>query len=162
MTAAELPPGISTDLRRLADAELSLPSRLGHVALLLGAITMTIIVSSLWLTEAQLPVRTRIAFAVMIVIGLSWTAFAVWVLTHRRILLARHRIIAGRLAVTFTAVFALGALGVGVATGRPEALSAAGLGTMMLVAAVALLIRAHREFSRLVSRRDALAREIGR
>jgi len=64
--------------------------------------------------------------------------------------------------VTFTAVFALGALGVGVATGRPEALSAAGLGTVMLVAAAALLIRAHREFSRLVSRRDALAREIGR
>ena len=162
MNAAELPPGISTDLHRLADAELSLPSRLGHVALLLGAITMTIIVSSLWLTEPQLPLRTRIAFAIMVAIGLSWAAFAVWVLTHRRILLARHRIVAGRLAVTFTAVFALGALGVGVATGRPEALSAAGLGTVMLVVAVALLIRAHREFSRLASRRDTLGRELGR
>ena len=162
MSTAELPPGLPADLRRLADAELSLPSRLGHVALLLSSLAMTIVVTSLWLTEPYLPLRTRIAFGVMVVIGLSWTAFAVWVLTHRRILLARHRIVAGRLAVTFSAVFALGALTASAVTQRPEALAAAGLGMVMLGVAVVLLVRAHREFSRLLNRRDALGREIGR
>ena len=71
------PSASTADLRRLMDAELSQASRLGYVALLLGSLTMTVVVSSLWLTEPVLPTRTRIAFALMIVIGLSWTAFAV-------------------------------------------------------------------------------------
>ena len=68
----------TADVRRLLDAELSQASRLGYVALVLASLTMTVVVSSLWLTEPGLPTRTRVAFALMIIIGLSWTAFAVW------------------------------------------------------------------------------------
>jgi hypothetical protein len=147
-------------VQHLAAAELSLPSRLGYVGLLLAALTMTCIVSALWVTEPALPRRAQIAFAVMIVIGVSWVVFAVWVLTQRRVLFARDTIVAGRMAVTFTAVFVIGALA--VARGRPAAYLAAMLGMVMLGAAVAMLTRAHRKFARLTQRREALERELGR
>lgn len=150
------------DLRRLADAELSLPPRLGYVALMLLALAMTATVASLWLTEPALAVRTQMAFAVMVLIGISWVIFAAWVLTHRRTLLARHRIVAGRMAVAFTAVFVLGALAVGFATGTPGPYAAAATGLVLLTVAIFMLARAHRQFARLTERRDTLQRELGR
>ena len=80
---------------------------------------MTVIVSALLLTEPSLPLRASIALGVMSLIGLSWMGFAVWVLTER-ILLGRHRIVAGRMAVGFTTVFCIGAFAVGYATASRE------------------------------------------
>lgn len=149
-------------LRRLADVELSLRSRLGYVALLLAALIMTAVVGALWITEPALALRAQVAFAVMIVIGSSWVAFALWVLTSRRVLLARHSIVAGRMAVTFSAVFVIGSLAVGYTAGGAAPFAAAAMGIVMVAAAVALLIRAHRTFARLTERRQALERELGR
>lgn len=156
------PPMSAAALQRLADAELSLPSRLGYLVLLLAALMMTAVVGSLWLTEPVLPRRAHIAFAVMVVIGLSWVCYAAWVLTHRRVLLARHSIVAGRMAVTFTTTFVIGALAVAITTGGAAPYAAAGVGLVMLGAAVALLVRAHRTFTRLTERRATLERELGR
>ena len=147
-------------VRRLADTELSVPSRLGHVALLLAALGMTILVVSLWLTEPALPLRTQLAFATMTAIGLSWSAFAIWVLTSRRILFARERIVAGRMAVTFAAVFTAAALAAAAATGAAAALAAGGTGMVMVTVAVVILRRAHRTSARLMARRDVLEREL--
>jgi hypothetical protein len=149
-------------LQHLADAELSMGARLSHVALLLVALMMSGVIASLWLTEPALPRRTQLAFGAMLVIGLSWVAFALWVLTHRRVLLARHRIVAGRMAVTFTALFLTGALGAGYQSGARAAFAAAALGIVMLAAAVAMLLRAHRVFARLTARRRTLELELGR
>jgi hypothetical protein len=149
-------------LQRLADAELSIRARLGHVALLLVALMMSGVIGSLWLTEPALPPRTQLAFEVMIVIGLWWVAFALWVLTHRRVLLARHRIVAGRMAVTLTALFLVGALAAGYQSGARAAFAAAALGVLMLGAAVAMLLHAHLVFDRLTARRRALELELGR
>ena len=157
-----LPAGSAAALKQLVDAELSMPSRLGYVALLLAALTMTGVIAALWATEPTLPLRVQIAFGLMVGIGASWVGFAVWVLTTRRILLARHRIIAGRMAVTFTSLFVLGALGLGITTGRPEPYKAAAVGVVMLGAAVWTLIHAHRSFTRLTERRNLLEKEIGR
>jgi hypothetical protein len=147
-------------VRQLADAQLSVPSRLGHVALLLAALGMTIVIVSLWLTEPALPLRTHVAFGVMTAIGLSWSAFAIWVLTNRRVLFARQRIVAGRMAVTFAAVFTIGALATAAATGATAALVAAMTGVVMVAAAVVILRRAHRASARLMARRDAIEREL--
>jgi len=149
------------DAMRLADAELSLRSRLGYVALLLAAVAMTAVVASLWLTEPALPLRTRAAFGALTVIGLSWAGFALWVLTHRRVLLGRQGIVAGRMAVTFSTVFLAGALAIGVTGGRRAAFAAAGVGLVMVGAAVTALVLAHRRVDRLAARRRALEREIG-
>ena len=149
-------------LHRLLDTELSRPSRLGHVALLLVSMAMTVVVMSLWLTEPALPARTRVAFGAMTVIGLSWMVFAGWVLTTRRVLLGRDSVVAGRLAVTFTAVFVAGALLVGYSAGGKAPFAAAGIGVGLLGVAIALLVRARRRVARLTARRDALERELGR
>jgi hypothetical protein len=158
-----VPPAVSPDaLHRLADAELSLASRLGYVALLLASLAMTAVVTALWLTEPALPVRAQIGFAVMIPIGLSWAAFASWVLTRRRVLFARHSIIAGRMSVTFTTVFVVGAAILGFTTGGAGPFAAAAVGLLMLAAAVVILRRAHANFARLSERRKALEDQLGR
>ncbi len=151
-----------SSVRRLVNAELSVASRMGYVALGLAAAIMTAIVASLWMTEPSLPARTQIAFGAMVGIGLSWVGFATWVLTHRRPLLADHRIVAGRMAVTFTSLFVIGAVVLGLASGGSAPYAAAALGVAMLAIAIVLLVRAHRVSTRLRERRAALERELGR
>lgn len=152
----------SLDLPRLLDTELSRPSRFLHVALLVAALTMTVIVASLWLTEPPLPMRTQAAFGLMTLIGLSWAAFAIWVLTARRTLLGRDSIVAARMAVTFTTMFIGGALVLGYMNGGTAPYAAAAMGLGLLAAAVVLLVRAHRRVAILTTRREALDRELGR
>ncbi len=159
-THANASPQLSA-LQHLADKELSLKSRLAYIALLLAALMMTSIVDALWLTEPALPLRTQIAFALMTVIGASWVVFAVWVLKFRRVLLAYHSVVAGRMAVTFSAIFLLGALILGCIRGGPAAYAVAMVGIAMLAAAIALLLRAHRRLARLVERRKTLEQQLG-
>jgi hypothetical protein len=155
-------PSSSESVRRLLNAELSSASRMGYVALGLAAAIMTAIVASLWMTEPSLPLRTQIGFGAMVGIGLSWVGFATWVLTHRRPLLADHRIVAGRMAVTFTSLFVIGAVALGLASGGSAPYAAAAVGVAMLAIAIVLLVRAHHASSRLRERRAALEREVGR
>ena len=161
MTGSDSSSLSTAHLPRLLDTELSRRSRLGYVALLLVSMAMTVVVVSLWLTEPALPVRTRVAFGAMTVIGLAWMVFAGWVLTTRRVLLGRDSVVAGRLAVTFTAVFIAGALLVGYSTGGKAPLAAAATGVGLLGVAVALLVRARRRVAGLMARRDALERDLG-
>lgn len=161
MTGSDSSSLSTAHLPRLLDTELSRRSRLGYVALLLVSMAMTVVVVSLWLTEPALPVRTRVAFGAMTVIGLAWMVFAGWVLTTRRVLLGRDSVVAGRLAVTFTAVFVAGALLVGYSTGGKAPFAAAAAGVGLLGVAVALLVRARRRVAGLMARRDALERDLG-
>jgi hypothetical protein len=144
----------------IADVPVEDAGVLGNLALLLAALGMTVVVVSLWVTEPALPLRTHVAFGVMTAIGLSWSAFAIWVLTSRRVLFARQRVVAGRMAVTFAAVFTAGALAAAVATGAAAALAAGGTGVVMVAVAVVILRRAHRASARLMARREALEREL--
>ena len=146
-------------LRHMVEAELSTRARAGHIVLLLVSLLMTIGIVSLWVTEPSLPARTHLAFGVMTAIGLSWSAFAIGVLTRRRTLFVRHRIMAGWLAVTFSSVFVVAALAAGYVAGIRAALPAAVMGAVMLAAAVFVLLRAHRAVARLERRRQALERE---
>jgi hypothetical protein len=154
------PPAVLQELRELTASELSLPSRLRYVCLLLIASTMTAIVTALLLTETALPARTSIALAVLAVIGASWVIFAAWVLTRKRVLFNSHRIVAGRLAVIFCSVFTIGALSLGLAMSNAGAFAAAAMGTAMLAAAIVLLLRARRRFASLSKRRAELERAL--
>jgi hypothetical protein len=150
------------DVRRLLAAELSLPSRLGHTLLLLASLGGTGVVGALLLTEPALPARTRAAMALMAAIGLSWAAFAAWVLARRRVLLAAHHVVAARMAVAFTTLFTLGALGAAWWGGAGRVgYAAAGVGGAMLAAAVAMHARARRRVAELTRRRAALERRLG-
>jgi hypothetical protein len=144
------------EIRRIAGAELSFKARLGYVALLLVAAAMSAVVGSLWLTEPALPVRTRFAFGTLCIIGVSWMSLATWALASRRPLFARDRLIAGRLAVAFTAVFVTGAVAAVIIARNAAALAVLGTGVVMLVLAVRVLADAHRRFAALAARRREL------
>lgn len=147
---------MNTSLHDLAHAELAPASRVGHVLLLLASLALSTVTAALLLTEPALPARTSIALAVLTGIGLSWSAFAVWVLNNRRVLFARHNVVAGWMAVTFTAVFTLGALAIGATTGGRGAYAAAAFGAVMEAVAFVVLARGRRRFARLDARRREL------
>jgi hypothetical protein len=141
------------EMQQLVNGELSLGSRVGYTALLLVALGMAGAVGSLWLTEPSLPARTQVAFGAIVVIGVSWVAYAAWVLTRRRVLLAGHRVIATRMAVAFSALFVAGALAV-------RMVAAAAFGALMLAVAIAMLLHARSRFAQLMERRRALERSL--
>lgn len=153
-------PSVVAGLGQLARTELSLRARLGHVLLALVASAMTILVVSLWLTEPVLPRRTIAAFAILTIIGLSWVAYSIWVLSARRVMLARQRVVAGRLAVTFTGVFAAGCIILNFTTKTNAGWPAAAMSLTLLAVAVGLWRRAEAAHARLLARRDKLEREL--
>jgi hypothetical protein len=144
----------------MSGAELSFKARMGYVALLLASAAMTVVVIPLWLTEPSLPARTQAAFGAIALIGLSWCALACWVLRARRPLFARDRLIAGRMAMGFTALFALAALTAVILSASPAAYGALAMGVAMLAVATAVLVGARRRFMSLVARREELQRAL--
>ena len=154
------PPLLTTRIRSRVASELSWPTRLRYVCLLLTASTLTVIVVALLLTESALPPRTSIAFAVLAAIGGSWALFSAWVLSQKRPLLGWHRVVASRIAVIASTIFVAGSAMTGAMTALPAAWAAAGLGAVMLVVATAQLLRARRSFLQLSQRRAALELEL--
>jgi hypothetical protein len=147
-------------VQKLARGEMSLKARVGYVALLLGSTAMTVGLVSLWLTEAYLPLRAQLAFGAMSLIGISWAVLASWALFTRRVLLARDRVIAGRMSVAFTGLFLAGAIAAVLVSGKPAAFGAAATGAVMFVIALRVLSGARRRFSELSVRRAELEREL--
>lgn len=161
MTTVPAPsPVLIAELQRLTRSELSTRARAAHVLLALAASALTVVVISLWLTEPELPPRTALAFGVLACIGAGWVAFSLWVLTSKRMMLARHRVVAGRLAVIFTGVFASGCVTLAFGSAVPAARPAAALGGLLLCVALVLWQRAKTTQSKLILRRDALEREL--
>jgi hypothetical protein len=115
-----------------------------------------VVIVSLWLTEPALPARTHLAFGLMAIIGMSWMALASWALGARRPLFARDRVIAGRMAVAFTATFVVGAAIAAGMGGGAASFGALGAGILMLVIAGSALRSASRRCTALAARREEL------
>jgi membrane associated rhomboid family serine protease len=147
---------LSAALGRITEDMLSRRARYGHVALLLAALGLCAVSSALLLTETTLPMRTMVAFVLILAISLCWVCYTLWALRYRRPLLAHHRVIAGRMAVAFCGIFTAGAAWLGFAGGQPSMTMAAALGGAMSAISVALLLRAHRNRARLLMRRREL------
>lgn len=92
------------------EAPLSLRKRVGYVIVALAGLTGSALIGFLWATEPGLPPRTKVAFAVLVTIGLCWATFGGWAVTRRMPLLARDRVTAGWLGVGAWLIFTLGAL----------------------------------------------------
>ena len=159
--ATSNPTELHRQLRELTERTLSPAGRYAHVLLLLAAAAIGIVVAALLLTEPALPLRTQAAFGVMVLIAGAWVAYSSWVLLHSRPLLQAHRVVAAYLATGFSGLFACVALAAVIVTGAAPAWFAAALGTLMLVAAVVLLVRARRNRNALQARRDELMRALG-
>jgi hypothetical protein len=142
--------------RRITSAELSLQSRIAHGVLLAASLAMTMVLVALLLTESDLPLRTSAALTVLAAIGTIWTGYAAWVLTQRRVLFARQRLVAGWLALIFTSIFTAGAFAIGIAADVSAGFAAGGLGLGLVACSGLLLARARRRLAVLLDRRRAL------
>lgn len=145
----------------LARSHASFRSRLGHLALLLVATGASVVLASLLATKKALPLRTMASFAVLLMINLSWTAYAAWVLNARRRMLLNHRVVAGWIAMAAAAVFTVGALVIGATTRTAAAYPAAGAGLIFLLIAITLLVRATLDFRALQMRRAEIEARLG-
>jgi hypothetical protein len=161
MTDHHALPVLEAELQRLTTRALSPLAQYGHVALLLVSSLMCILLAALLATEPMLPMRTQMALTVMLGIGAGWVTYAVWVLRNRRPLMARHRVIAGRMAVAFTALFFIGAAGMALNTGAVVFQMATAMAGGLVALAVVALRTARAEVARLEARRQQLERELG-
>lgn len=155
-----IPPSLDMLLNQLTGRMLSPLSRYGHVALLLAASLMSVLIAALLVTETGLPARTQAAFSVLLGIGAAWVVYAIWVLRQRRPLMARHRIVAGWMAVVFTSVFLAGAAAMAVATASPMFRTAAATGAGLLLLAIAALVQAYARVAELRAQRQLLERQL--
>jgi hypothetical protein len=139
---------------------LSLPRRVGHLVAGLGGLATAAVVGLLWATEpGELPVRTRIAFAAVIGIGMTWAGFAGWALA-RRPLFAVDRMIAAWLAVTFSALMTLGMVTIVLTrAGTAVVLACGGVGATLTLVASTMLARARTYRRALLARRHELERQ---
>lgn len=151
---------LRSELRKLTDRTLAPAARYSHIGLLLVASGMATLVAALLLTETGLPARTQLAFSALLALAVCWIAYSSWVLSRRRPMLQRHRVVAGALATVFSGAFTLASAGAALLTGSSMAWSAALLGASLLIVAVALLVQARRRYAALVERRDELLRQI--
>jgi hypothetical protein len=149
------------DVQRLTAAQVAMPSRILHVLLLVVASMMGTAIASLWVTEPSLPMRTHIAFGLIVCSSAAWAAFAVWVLARRRVLFGIDRVVAATIALTVCAVGALGmtALGYRAHMGVGAYIAAATHAGLCGVAAV-LLVRARRRVAVLARRKRELQDEL--
>lgn len=149
------------ELGRALAAEVSLRSRMRHVAVGLAGGCGAALIAVLWATEPDpLPARTQAGFAGLIAVGLAWTAFSGWVLSRRRPLFARDRVLGARLALVVTTLTSVAGVALAAVRGTAAgALGTAVVGVILIAAAGLLLARAHSRRRELLRLRDALQRD---
>jgi hypothetical protein len=147
-------------LAELTERTLSRGERAGHVALTFFAAAMALVVAMLLTTEPGVPMRTTIAFWVLLAIAVSWVAFGLRVLSRRRPLLAEREVVAGRMGLLYSAVFTAGTMAVGMVNAGQLVTPATWLGATMMAVALANLLRAQWRRAHLVALRERLEREL--
>jgi hypothetical protein len=138
--------------------ELSAPTRIGYMLMLLITLTGACLVATLWLTEpAPLPTRTHVAFAALVAINAVWSVLFSWVLIQRKVLFAAHRVIAGWMALVFCGGFLIAGLMISMMRGSVTGMIAVGLvGSAQIAVAILMLRRARRHRRQLLARREEL------
>jgi hypothetical protein len=145
------------DIQTRLAGELSVRARIGYAGLFAISLLMASGVAALLFTEIDLPGRARAAFVLLIVIGVSWAAFAGWMLARRRVLLAAHRVLAARMALICCSVYTIACIGLGVSgQASAGAFVAAAIGAGQTALAALLYVQARRGVDALVARRRAL------
>ncbi|MEU4096881.1 transmembrane transport protein [Streptomyces sp. NPDC026673] len=152
---------VPVELERALAAEASLRSRMRYAAVGLSGGCGAALIAVLWATEPQpLPGRTQAAFATLIAVGLAWAGVAGWVLSRRRPLFARDRVLAARLALAVTTVTGTAATVLAAVRGTTAVtLATALLGAVLIAVAAIVLARASSRRRELLALRDALRRD---
>lgn len=133
------------DMISQLSGRLSLRRRIATVVALLGGLAMAFVVSLLWATEPGLPPGTQLAFGAIVVVGLAWVAYGVWVLSRRLPLFALDRVVAGWLALAASGLLAVPVAVVTVLRQRTEPVALAAVAVLLVLAGLNLArARTHR------------------
>jgi len=133
------------DMINQISGRLSLRRRVATVVALLGGLAVAAVVGLLWATEPGLPPRTQVAFGAIVVGGLAWAAYGVWVLSRRTPLFALDRVIAAWLALTATGLSAVPVAVVTILRHRTEPVAFVTDAALLVLATINLVrARAHR------------------
>jgi hypothetical protein len=144
-------------LADLIAREVSLLSRIKYTVLLIAGGGMAALVGALWATEPELPLRTHLSFAAIVLVGLGWAGLAGWVLSKRRPLFALDRVIAASIALAASLIFTLGSVWIAQARAAQTALVAVmAIGATTVAASARLLWSAVSRRSQLKQRLDEL------
>lgn len=132
------------------------PTRL--TALLVTSAGGGLFLASVWATEPEaLPIRTRVAFALCLVIAFSWSAFAVHGLVRRRRLLVHQRVVAATMGIVFSAAFTALGLAVTLTQGKAgQSILVGATGATFVAIACLALLRARNVRRDLLSVRSTL------
>lgn len=160
----ETPRPSVAEMKRLVASELSTGRRMLYTLLLCFDLAVGAVFAALLWTEPGVPVRTRVAFVGGLMIAAVWAVYFVSLLMRKKVMLARQQVVAGRIAVAFSGLFAAGCgvLAVAVPEVRGTALAAGACGVGMFAVAGWMLVRARRRFGELVERRRKLEHELAR
>ncbi|MEZ5318935.1 MAG: hypothetical protein R2752_16160 [Vicinamibacterales bacterium] len=149
-------------MRLLQAQELSRGARAFHAMVFLAALGVTSMAVALLLTEPTLPARTVAALALTALGGVAWMTVTAFVLFRRRVMPARHRVVAAWLAVVATTAFVAPAAVAAGRGGGTLAMAAVVVGGVGLVVALRVLLIARRRLRALEARRAELAAELAR
>ncbi|MEV4640588.1 hypothetical protein AB0J80_24920 [Actinoplanes sp. NPDC049548] len=136
---------------------MSLHRRIAQTCTGLAGAAGAAVVATLWATEpAGLPVRTQAAFAVLIMIGLGWAAWAGWVWSRGPVF-ALDRVVAGWLGVVACSITAAGTVVIAAARGKiGVTIAGAVVGIALIACAGRVLTRARAHRARLLRQRTEL------
>lgn len=152
---------LEAHLRALTARTLSPAARYAHVAVLLLALIMCALIGALLATEPALPGRAQAAFGAMLLIGASWVCYSAWVLGSRKRLLANQRVVAGCMAVGFSGTFFACSAIAALISGSTLALTATATGGTLLACALAVLVSAVSNATRLKALQRLLEGQLG-
>jgi hypothetical protein len=135
---------------------LSRGRRLRGVVALLSGLTGAVFITVLWASEpGPLPDRTRLSFALLILVCLAWTGHGIWAATRRAPLFALDRVIGAWLGLA--AALLTTAVTVTLAAVRDRGLVLAlAVNAVLITAAVLITVRAHTRRSTLLRRKAEL------
>lgn len=152
-------PGRSVEeVLAVLDRELSWSDRLRYLAVGFAGLVVTAVSGSLWATEPSLPLRTRLAFAGFVLLGVAWMAVAGYVLTRRRPLYGADRVLATGLAVVASSVVGIAATVLaGLRGGSQPSLIAGTVAAAFIATSAVLHHGARRRRDALLARRRELA-----
>ncbi|MCP9949504.1 hypothetical protein [Actinomadura madurae] len=135
---------------------LSHGRRLRGVAALLSGLAGTVFVTVLWATEpGPLPDRTRLSFALLILVCLAWTGHGIWSATRRAPLFALDRVIGAWLGLAAALLTTTVTVTLAAVRDRGLVLALA-VNAVLVTAAVLVAVRAHRRRSTLLRRKAEL------
>lgn len=161
----DAPKPSAAEVKQSLATVMAKPSRPGHLALLLFSLCGAGVAVALLATEPALPLRTKAALSMLALIGLAWVTFACWTLLRGGALLGWHSVVAARMAVGFSTVFALGVVALGLTQELPGQsrrpwYAAMSTGLLMIAISALMLRRSQSRFRELSNRRAMLEQKL--